>query len=371
MKFLHTADWQIGLKAKAVGQAGSRVREERLAAARRVVTLANKEKVDFLLLAGDVFEDNGVDRYLVQQVGDVLARAAGPVYIIPGNHDPAVPGSVWDHPVWRSSRRLQVLMEKAAVNIPGGRLYPCPLKEKSSGLDPTAWIKAEKGDAVRIGLAHGTVESAPVEEQDHPISRRAASKLGLDYLALGHWHSTAFFPEDDGAVRLAYSGTPEPTGFAERDSGHVLLVEIAQTGARPEIKKVPTGRLKWETREIEIAGGESWPAIKKELASWSDPESSLLEIRLQGLLEASHREEPELIDQMLQSKFLFSRLDATHLTPSPEDEGWVAGLPVGIVRETAERLRRIAAGRETASDLTPQIAAQALLELYALAAETA
>ena len=37
MKFLHTADWQIGMKAAHVGEAGARVREERLAAAKRVV----------------------------------------------------------------------------------------------------------------------------------------------------------------------------------------------------------------------------------------------------------------------------------------------------------------------------------------------
>jgi len=40
MRFLHTADWQIGMKAAAMGDAGARVREERLAAGRRVVEAA-------------------------------------------------------------------------------------------------------------------------------------------------------------------------------------------------------------------------------------------------------------------------------------------------------------------------------------------
>ena len=35
MKFLHTADWQLGMKAAHVGEAGARVREERLLAARK------------------------------------------------------------------------------------------------------------------------------------------------------------------------------------------------------------------------------------------------------------------------------------------------------------------------------------------------
>jgi len=64
MKFLHTADWQIGMKAAALGDAGARVREERLAAGRRVVEAAKSHHVDFVLVAGDLFEDNAVDRVL-------------------------------------------------------------------------------------------------------------------------------------------------------------------------------------------------------------------------------------------------------------------------------------------------------------------
>jgi hypothetical protein len=42
MRFLHTADWQIGMKAAALGDAGARVREERLVAGRRVVELRGR-----------------------------------------------------------------------------------------------------------------------------------------------------------------------------------------------------------------------------------------------------------------------------------------------------------------------------------------
>jgi DNA repair exonuclease SbcCD nuclease subunit len=72
MRFLHTADWQIGMKASQVGEAGTRVREERIAAARRVVEAARGAEADFILVAGDTFEDNGVDRVLVQRVVDAL-----------------------------------------------------------------------------------------------------------------------------------------------------------------------------------------------------------------------------------------------------------------------------------------------------------
>jgi len=71
MRFLHTADWQIGMKASHVGEAGTRIRDERVAAARRVVETARGAKVDFILVAGDTFEVKGVDRVLVQRVADI------------------------------------------------------------------------------------------------------------------------------------------------------------------------------------------------------------------------------------------------------------------------------------------------------------
>jgi DNA repair exonuclease SbcCD nuclease subunit len=102
MKFFQTADWQLGMKAAQVGGAGERVRAERLKAVERIVRLAWDQAVDFILLAGDIFEDNAVERVLIQQTADLLGSVGLPVYLIPGNHDPLVPGSVWEHPSWSS-----------------------------------------------------------------------------------------------------------------------------------------------------------------------------------------------------------------------------------------------------------------------------
>ena len=52
MKFLHTADWQMGMRAESVGKMAERVREERLAAAQRVVQAARDHNAEMLLLTG-------------------------------------------------------------------------------------------------------------------------------------------------------------------------------------------------------------------------------------------------------------------------------------------------------------------------------
>lgn len=189
MKFLHTADWQIGMKAAALGDAGARVREERIAAGRRVVETAKNHNVDFVLVAGDLFEDNAVDRVLVQKVADMLSSFGEQVFIIPGNHDPFMPGSVWEHPSWKSASNVHVLLDEAPVEVHGGVLYPCPVREKHSGLNPTAWIPSERDERIRIGIAHGTVDGIRQDEPEYPIPRDAVQRAGLDFLALGHWHS--------------------------------------------------------------------------------------------------------------------------------------------------------------------------------------
>ena len=60
------------MRAPSLGDTAARVAAERLEAGRRVVEIARSRQVDFMLVAGDVFEDNGVGRVLVQQVADIL-----------------------------------------------------------------------------------------------------------------------------------------------------------------------------------------------------------------------------------------------------------------------------------------------------------
>ena len=369
MKFLHTADWQLGMKATDVGGVGARLREERLLAASRVVETAQTHSAQFILVAGDTFEDNGVDRILVQKAADVLAASNIPVFIIPGNHDPFTPGSVWEHPAWKSAENVQVLYEKQPVEIPGGLLYPCPIWEKHSGKDPTAWIHAAEATGIKLGMAHGTVEGVQQGEMDYPIPRNAALRSGLDYLALGHWHSTAIYSGGDGVARMAYSGTHETTKFGERDSGNILIVDIPSTGAAPVITTVHTGGLTWRALEADIRDRGDLLRLREEIEDIENPSSVLIELCIRGLLSAEDRGEMVHIGEILSSRFLYSHVDDLHLHPSPEDESWVASLPPGVIREAGARLRELAnpgfsGGRPDGA--SEEVASRALMELYAL-----
>ncbi len=372
MRFLHTADWQIGMKARHVGEAAGRVREERLTAIGRLIDAARKNEVDCILIAGDTFEDNGVDRISVQKVADLLAGAEVPVYVIPGNHDPLMPGSVWEHPVWKSTENVHVLREEEPVEVADGLLYPCPVREKHSGADPTAWIETREAEGIRVGIAHGTVEGIHQEEPDYPIPRDAATRAGLDYLALGHWHSIVTYEGPNGAVCMAYSGTHEPTKFGERDSGNALLVDIPAAGEPAMITSVRTGGLDWRVIETELRQPGDLMQLREQIEATEGPASTLLELQMSGLLAAEDRGEISRIQEILSSRFLFGRVDASRVRPSPEDESWIAGLPAGVIREAGSRIQELAdphfAG-ERPEDSSPEVATRALVELYAMIIE--
>lgn len=364
MKFLHTSDWQMGMKAESVGLMAERVRDERLQAARRVVQVAKEQGVEFILLTGDVFEDNAVDRLLVRKVGEIIRTFQGPVYIIPGNHDLLSPGSVWEHSVWQEATNITVFRKSESFELEQCILFPCPLQEKYSTKNPVAWISAKGVTKTAIGLAHGNVEGIPSGEPDYPIPRDAAARYGLDYLALGHWHSFARYDDAEGQCRMAYSGTHETTKFGERDSGNAVIVEIVQRGSPPKLTPVKTGRLDWRTIERTIDQPNSLEALLEELASITQPDGVLVRAFLQGVLFPEDRKALVRLEELLASRFLFGVLESSCLIPAPDGEGWIESLASGSFREAAIKLRSQAAHAVNSDERA--VATQALLQLFEL-----
>ena len=341
MRFLHTADWQVGMRARHVGARGVDVRARRVASARALIEVARTHAVDAVLLAGDVFEDNAVERSDVQRVVDVLSDFRLPVYVIPGNHDPFVPGSVWAHPAWSASPRVQVLSAALPVAVRDGvTLYPCPALAAHSTADPTAWIANAGGDGTRIGIAHGTVEGATVSENCFPIPRDAAQRGGLAYLALGHWHSAATFGGSLTGTRMAYSGTHETTKFGERDSGNVLIVDITGRESLPRVQRVPSGHFSWHVIERELRDAVDLEGLIREVDAIAEPDRTLLEIRLSGVIRSNQLREVSRLRDIVGARFpILGRIDDAQLLPAPQDDGWTSTLPLGVLRDVATRLR--------------------------------
>ncbi len=133
------------------------------------------------------------------------------------------------------------------------------LLQKQSSTDPSLRL-AElaaglPADVIRVGLTHGALAiESKHQPNDFPIALHAATRAGLDYLAIGHWHN--WLAGTDGG-RIVMPGTPEPDRFGNDDSGHVALVEIDAPGRTPRVQQVPVATLAWRTLAFDFLHPEA------------------------------------------------------------------------------------------------------------------
>jgi len=278
VRFLHTADWQMGMRAVHVGNKSKEIRLKRYETAQKIVEIAQQKKVDFVLIAGDLFEHHDVDEVVVKKTVDILNQFAPiPIFILPGNHDPYIPGGIWDRNSWqRVGTHIHLLDKEEEINLGTGVvLFPCPIKQKRSSLDSTVWMPMRETDEnkIRIGIAHGSLDILP-DSINFPISKKCADEKGLDYLALGDWHS--FFQNN----RSVYSGTFEPTSFSETDSGNVVVVDIPAPNASPKIEKCKCRSLTWTEFSLDIQDITDLEKLEKTLKTLGPLPSLVLRINV-------------------------------------------------------------------------------------------
>jgi DNA repair exonuclease SbcCD nuclease subunit len=178
-----------------------------------VLAAARAHNADIVLLAGDTFDNNRVPAPILDRAGRLLADAGMPVVILPGNHDPALPNSVFRRGGYASIPSVSVvgITHEEAVCFPAHDLeiwghahrdYENMVPLRGPRPRTTRW---------QIAMAHGHYEpphnlATPLRPSwlftdDHITETRA------DYLALGHWDRAARV--GDGSVPAYYSGSPD------------------------------------------------------------------------------------------------------------------------------------------------------------------
>lgn len=282
-RFLHTADWQLGKPFASLGDDAKRHRlqQERIHAVRRMAALVREMEASFVLVAGDVFDSPHVTRATVSAACAAIGALAVPVLAIPGNHDHAGPGSLWEQEFFRREQEqlapnLRVLLKPEPVVLDSAILFPAPLRRRHEVGNPAAWIRQAVQDAAlpperpRIVLAHGTVQgfgSAQEDEDDggspaNWIDLSSLPDAELDYIALGDWHGTK-----QAGPKAWYSGTPEIDRFPKgegNEPGHVLQITAAR-GQAPQVVRMPTARLAWLQRAFRFTDDASLDFFAAEL----------------------------------------------------------------------------------------------------------
>ena len=255
LRLLHTADWHLGRRFPSFPEeAQKKLSRARMDVVVSILDVARRNAVNAILCAGDIFDDPEPAADFWEGLAKIFQGRIGPhppLFLVPGNHDPLTPESVWAPrhpfrarlPAWVHVVDGDDFVYKIA---PNAVLYARPCRSKAGENDLAMALPArEPGDErLRIGCVHGSTFDLDGHQTNFPIRLDAGVQRGLDYLATGDTHSfrdaTPNLP-----VPTVYPGAPEPTAFDDAGAGSVALVALFRRGLRPRVDPEPVAFWRW------------------------------------------------------------------------------------------------------------------------------
>ncbi len=372
VRFIHTGDWQLGMTRRFLSaEAQARYSEARLDAVRAIASLARDNQCSFVVVSGDVFDSNHLDRQVVVRALDAMSSFEVPVYLLPANHDPANAASVYRSPAFTSHcpANLSVLDTSTPTVVPGTEVevIGAPWDSKQPLEDLVAKACAgliPAGQQLRVLVAHGAIDEASPDSQNPALINLSAAQEAIasrlvGYIALGDRHSMTRIGDTD---RIWYSGTPLVTDFDEAEPNYVLVVDLDQDSVSVEPHQV--GNWSFFRQTFEVNSRDEVDAVSDWLERIDDKRNAVVKLGFIGTLNLT---EKARLDEVVEHfSDLFAALEAwelqTDLAVLPDDEDLRDLGLTGFAAETVEELRTEAGSGSEAG----QVAQDALGLLYRL-----
>jgi DNA repair exonuclease SbcCD nuclease subunit len=299
-------------------------RERQAAAFGRAIDAGLAAGVDVALICGDLFDSNAQPRRSVEHAASELRRLTDRgihVGVIPGTHD------VYDdRSIYRvfDLRRLAGLSahsdlltvltpEQPELALAGLDLlvYGRVFATKQAPRSPLAGFEvgADERASWKVGMIHGSrLVPGKVERDDVLFTDAEIAASGLDYLALGHWHS--FASGRAGSTTWAYAGAPEPVAVDQDGAGSVCLVRLergADGSRRVEVEQVAVGRTRFRRERIDAASVASQAELVRRLDELAD-EDLVLQVSIEGIAADTLEIDTAEVERSLAPRFLHVRL---------------------------------------------------------------
>jgi len=256
LKFIHTAD--IHLDSPLCGLASYQnapveaLRTASRDAFRKLVDEAVEQQVDFMVIAGDLYDGNWRDyntgHFFVREMGR-LNQAAIPVYLLYGNHDAEnemtrrlmFPPNVF---VFDSRRPVTHRLEAHRVALHGRSFKEAAtLENLALGYpDPVpGWLN--------IGVLHTALEGYAAHARYAPCTLAELAAKGYDYWALGHVHEHAVLSESPWVV---FPGNLQGRHIRETGPRGAVLVTADETGIRA-VQRLIVDVMRWERLDVDVS----------------------------------------------------------------------------------------------------------------------
>lgn len=343
IKFIHTADLHLDTPFKGLSEwnreLAARLKDATFSSFRRIVDLCLEERVDFLVIAGDIFDsENSSLAAQLKFISELkrLYEKGITTYFICGNHDPL---SSW----------LDVLAIPEKVIRFGSSEVECmTYKKDNKSVADIYGISFQNGVEKKnlakkyrlnphpapfsVAVLHGTVGSPGPHAKYAPFKVEDVLDSGFDYWALGHIHKRQ--QVRSAAPAIAYPGNPQGRDFGETGAKGCYIVEL-ESAKDPQIKFIPTQAIRFEELTIDLTGVDQIDALPdrieaaiRDIADYDESASYILRIILRGRT-AIHAllNQPDEVAQLREhfnedqlSQAAFTWIDRIEIDTQPEIE---------------------------------------------------
>ncbi len=288
LKILHTGDIHLDSPFARLDEKRARTRREELRAAfSAMIAYARGSAVDMVLMSGDIFDSEYVNRQTEEILVRELSRLSCPVIIAPGNHDFASPDSIWMRNIFpdnvyifRSPEITRFSFDNLNTDV-----YGYAFTSPEMTVSPLCGQRVQDPSRINLLCAHADT-SSPLSRYA-PVTRADLAAFGADYAALGHIHNPGTIECRDGTVS-AYCGCLEGRAPDESGPKGAVIAEIAKEGIRATVR---AGRIRFSRRRYEnavadcsgaITLGDIEASVHKAITGGGYGEDTLLRLTLSG-----------------------------------------------------------------------------------------
>ena len=342
MKILHTSDLHLAspLTSRLDPRLARIRRRELLSSFERLTEAATRENCSAFIIAGDLFDSARINESARLRVVDTIERKKDLTFIyLPGNHEKNA------FLCGKLPENLKVFSEDGWSTFEVGDTAFHGTRDSRAGMFRGLSTVAGKRN---VAVLHGELRASG---QDAIIISEAKDK-GLDYIALGHYHTYSETKIDEGCVAV-YSGTPEGRGFDEVGELGYVIIDTNTLPVSHKFIKSATRTLHDITVDIERLSKTLEVEEKVRAAVSHVEESDLVRIRISGRRELDFKPDLSAIHDRFSNRFFHLDLkDETRLLISKDAFKYDKSLKGEFIRlvlsddsiEQAERERIIEFG---------------------------
>lgn len=263
MKFLHAGDVHLGAVPESGTGLGVLRHREIWDAFRDIIEICERDRVDLLLLPGDLFHGQPLLKE-VKEVDYLFRRLTHTkVVMCAGNHDFLHPKSHYYDVTFPEHVTFLSDFRSDSVYFPELNAEVFGLSYETKQISEARYhaIKPEHPERINILLAHGNVLC---NDKSIPIKKEYLLAAGFDYVALGHLHNRIEVDE-----RIVYSGSLEPLNRGEPGEKGYILGELIKEGKVPaeiDRKFIPHAKRQYLPVRAEVTPNSTIFSVLEEIA---------------------------------------------------------------------------------------------------------